>query len=185
MSDPRVETLEIWRSNLFEIERRIAFHGGDTQTPLHLISLRDQARAEIEKLERDLAGSQPVSPNIVPSSVELSTQLDYRFQLENLRRDMASWQAAMSRELSGMTEEQVKPLQAMMFEMSRRLDAITLSLTTIQQDQAVIMHRLGALEMSSSSSDGVRSRWLVHLSAAILIVTVAILAGHYLRIGGL
>ena len=183
MADPRLEILEIWRSNLFEIERRVAIYGGDTQTPLHLVSLRDQARAEIEKLERDLAGSfRPVSDGIVPTATELSVQLDYRFQLESLRRDMASWQAAMSRELLSMTDDQVKPLQTILFEMSRRLDAINQTMTAIQKENAVISHRLSRLEVDFGVEDRGRIRWLINLAVGALVVAVVIMLLHYLGV---
>jgi hypothetical protein len=183
VGDPREELLNTWRSTLFEIERRIAQKGGDSQAPLDMVSIRDQARAEIERMERD-GGAIP-TPIPLPAAFDLPSRLDFAFQLENLRRDVASWQSSISRELVTMTDEQVRPLQAMLFEMSRRLDAITQAITTIREDQAVIAHRLGSLETSASSRDGASTRWLVHLSLAILVVTVAITAMHYLGIGGL
>jgi hypothetical protein len=45
------DVLDIWHANLDEIERRIAMAGGSA--PLEMLRLRDNARAEIERIERD------------------------------------------------------------------------------------------------------------------------------------
>lgn len=88
----------------------------------------------------------------------------------------------MAKELAQMTDEQIRPLQTMLFEMSRRLDTITQTMSAIQQENAVISHRLGRLESDFGGEDRQRVRWLVYLALAILGVSVVMVLLRYLNV---
>lgn len=48
------DLLQVYRGNLQRLEKQIALHGGEMTAPLPLLNQRDEALAEIERLESEL-----------------------------------------------------------------------------------------------------------------------------------
>lgn len=88
------DLLQVYRGNLQRLEKQIALHGGEMTAPLPLLNQRDEALAEIERLEgeveapgqRILGAALPESPAPEQSGLGAARQADLDALYQKLDR---------------------------------------------------------------------------------------------------
>jgi hypothetical protein len=135
----REELLKIWRTNLVNIEERIAEYGGESKAPLELTNLLRRAREEIASLESE-ATEEPLRS---PSEQRLITSPDYVLvEIERLRRDVAAWQAGVLREIFEMTDEHIRPSERIIYDLKADTTQISQTIQQIKIDLAIMKRDL-------------------------------------------
>jgi len=136
------DLLAIWRSNLHEIEKRIAEYGGENRAPLELVNLLRNARREIASLEGEAYEEGMRSP----SQQRMVSSVDYALvEIERLRGDLARWQASVTKDILEMTEQHVKPSEQIIYNLSKKLDDISAAVADINVKLAVMSNDLEKL----------------------------------------